>query len=159
MGNSLEGSVDAYSSKMGFSNGKERDGTTPHYSAYGSCAHNERHVSSFAEADHDQLLLSYFADHPSYPFPLPNGADEADFVAQTIQAWADTRRESTLAETLLQYWNDSSTMSNAIGAGMGDMGTFRLQHVFAETQSSLGGLLARSINAADLLPVTAQYDE
>lgn len=159
MGNSVDGSVDAYSSKMVLSNGEKREGTTPHNPAHGSCSVNERHVSRLAEADHDQLLLSYFADHASYPFSLRNGADETAFVTQSTQAWADTRRESTLAQTLLQYWRDNSSMSNAIGAGRDDMGTFRLQHVFTETRSSLGDMLAQSIQAADLLPVTAQYDE
>ena len=62
-----------------------------------------------------------------------------------------------MAQNLLPKWRADARVSDSVGAGITNMDTFMLQHVFTEFRGVLGHLLARSLLKADLLPVNAQF--
>lgn len=158
MGNSLDGPTSAYTSLILSASRDAGKKVFPHaIDCATGCSSNEHHISQFMAANHDQLILSYFAIHGSYPFELRDGADEKAFVDGCVSSWAHTRRGSAMAQNLLPRWRADARVSDSVGAGITNMDTFMLQHVFTEFRGVLGHLLARSLLKADLLPVNAQF--
>lgn len=153
IGNSVSGTSFDYSALMISSTHEPRPlRTLPHESA---CASNEEHESLFLAADHDEILLSYFAAHRSYPFQV--ASRKITFVEDCISSWANERNQCEAADTLCQNWYNMAQDANRDGGGQPYNRPFMLQHVLSEIPSILGHLLARAHSKADLYPVVARY--
>ncbi|KAK7428409.1 hypothetical protein QQZ08_005028 [Neonectria magnoliae] len=162
MGNSFNGSHDSYTSlAVSAKQDSERTPQTlPHSLCTGqSCEENERHVQSFVEADHDQVALSTFAIHPSYPFPISSATEEVTFVEDCLETWGRENGHTEDAQDMIETWRSTRRNADRLGCGKGDMRLFAWQHVCLETKGRLGRMLEQSVKEADLMPLQASVAE
>jgi hypothetical protein len=122
-----------------------------------ACQQNEAHIRDFLAASHDRLALSTFAVHPSYPFPLASGEEETKFVESALDVWDAENFGYVEVQNQKEMWRASREEADRLGSGRENMRVFRWQHVSVETKGSLGRLLERSLDKADLLPLKAMF--
>ncbi|KGO42999.1 hypothetical protein PEX1_035010 [Penicillium expansum] len=141
LGNSIHGPHEEYIARI--SDGPPESSSTspapPH--THGSCAENKEHEETFIGMDHDRLSQAILADHRAYPFPLSSptsGDDDGLYLLDIIR--------STLPNDLVdRYFLKSRSEVDNIGGGRKDMGTFRWEHIFAETPGRLAEMLQGSM--------------
>ena len=157
VGNSIDGSYQEYMDRVTASSEAHNTQSAPHHASEG-CADNDNHVHEFIEADHDRIACATFASHQAYAWKLVGSVEETDFVAKSMEDWAENQQGTRHAARLEGAWKASRADADNIGAGKGSMRMFAWQHVFLEFAPRVGHTLQRFWQEGCLLPLSATLE-